>query len=96
MVTRNNLLCVLVLSVIVSLASVSASVYNEQMDNLVKARRSLLANGLGNTPPMGWNSWNYFYCDVTERVIRESADALISTGLDKLGYKYVNIGLSSG
>ncbi|KAL8157746.1 hypothetical protein AgCh_002449 [Apium graveolens] len=61
------------------------------MESLVKARRSLLANGLGNTPPMGWNSWNYFYCDVTEKVIRESADALISTGLDKLGYKYVNI-----
>lgn len=92
MVTRSDLLCTLVLLVITtSLASVSASVYNEKMENLVKARRSLLANGLGNTPPMGWNSWNYFYCDVTEKVIRESADALISTGLDKLGYKYVNI-----
>lgn len=92
MVTRSDLLCILVLLVITtSLTSVSASVYNEKMENLVKARRSLLANGLGNTPPMGWNSWNYFYCDVTEKVIRESADALISTGLDKLGYKYVNI-----
>lgn len=92
MVTRSDLLCILVLLVITtSLTSVSASVYNEKMENLVKARRSLLANGLGNTPPMGWNSWNYFYCDVTEKVIRESADALISTGLDKLGYRYVNI-----
>ncbi|KAL1803541.1 hypothetical protein DCAR_0935230 [Daucus carota subsp. sativus] len=91
MVTRSNLLCILVLMVIVGLESVSASVYNENMESLVKARRSLLNNGLGNTPPMGWNSWNYFYCDVTEKVIRESADALVTTGLDKLGYKYVNI-----
>lgn len=54
MVAKNNLLCILVLLVIISLASVSASVYNEKMENLVKARRSLLANGLGNTPPMGY------------------------------------------
>lgn len=53
--TRIKLLCILVLLVIVTLASsVSASVYNEKMESLVKARRSLLANGLGNTPPMGY------------------------------------------
>ncbi|URE33394.1 alpha-galactosidase [Musa troglodytarum] len=116
-------------------------------------RRNLLANGLGMTPPMGWNTWNHFYCDINETgidylkydncnngdlkpmkrgdmhpalwadklgnswrttmdindsweswntwnhfycninetVIRESADALVSTGLAKLGYRYVNI-----
>lgn len=51
----------------------------------------MLANGLGVTPPMGWNSWNHFHCDIDEKVIRETADALVSTGLAKLGYKYVNI-----
>ncbi|URE30799.1 alpha-galactosidase [Musa troglodytarum] len=54
-------------------------------------RRNLLANGLGMTPPMGWNTWNHFYCNINETVIRESADALVSTGLAKLGYRYVNI-----
>ncbi|CAA7399095.1 unnamed protein product [Spirodela intermedia] len=54
-------------------------------------RRRLLANGLGNTPPMGWNSWNHFHCIINETVIRETADALVSTGLSKLGYHYVNI-----
>ncbi|KAL9229982.1 hypothetical protein vseg_005386 [Gypsophila vaccaria] len=54
-------------------------------------RRFLLSNGIALTPPMGWNSWNHFYCDVTEKVIRETADALVSTGLSKLGYEYVNI-----
>ncbi|CAK9325725.1 unnamed protein product [Citrullus colocynthis] len=54
-------------------------------------RRNLLANGLGVTPPMGWNSWNHFACNINEKMIRETADALVSTGLSKLGYEYVNI-----
>jgi len=55
-------------------------------------RRSMLANGLGSAPPMGWNSWNHFQCGGNgEVVIRETADALVSTGLAALGYKYVNI-----
>ncbi|BAT11444.1 Os10g0492900 [Oryza sativa Japonica Group] len=55
-------------------------------------RRSMLANGLATAPPMGWNSWNHFACDGNgEDVIRETADALVSTGLAAAGYKYVNI-----
>ncbi|XP_047315796.1 alpha-galactosidase 1-like [Impatiens glandulifera] len=54
-------------------------------------RRNLLANGLGLTPPMGWSSWNHFHCNINETIIRETADALVSTGLSDLGYKYVNI-----
>ncbi|XP_057550789.1 alpha-galactosidase 1-like [Amaranthus tricolor] len=54
-------------------------------------RRFLLSNGLGMTPPMGWNSWNHFGCSITEKIVKETADALVSTGLSKLGYKYVNI-----
>ncbi|MCO5567718.1 hypothetical protein L7F22_021412 [Adiantum nelumboides] len=40
---------------------------------------------------MGWNSWNFFGCKISEELIRETADALISTGLADLGYNYVNI-----
>ncbi|CAL9243841.1 unnamed protein product [Arabidopsis halleri] len=54
-------------------------------------RRHLLTNGLGVTPPMGWNSWNHFSCNIDEKMIKETADALVTTGLSKLGYKYVNI-----
>ncbi|KAG8380961.1 hypothetical protein BUALT_Bualt06G0070900 [Buddleja alternifolia] len=50
-----------------------------------------LGNGLANTPQMGWNSWNYFRCDFDEKVIKETVDALVTTGLAKLGYNYVNI-----
>lgn len=54
-------------------------------------RRNLLANRLAITPPMGWNSWNHFHCMIDENMIKQTADALVSTGLAKLGYKYVNI-----
>ncbi|KAL1556482.1 Alpha-galactosidase 1 [Salvia divinorum] len=54
-------------------------------------RRNLLANGLAATPPMGWNSWNHFSCFIDEKMIRETADALVSTGLANFGYKFVNI-----
>ncbi|KAI7758188.1 hypothetical protein M8C21_006517, partial [Ambrosia artemisiifolia] len=47
-----------------------------------------LSNGLAQTPQMGWNSWNYFACNINETLIKETADALISTGLADLGYNY--------
>ncbi|XP_062189714.1 alpha-galactosidase 3 isoform X2 [Phragmites australis] len=50
-----------------------------------------LNNGLALTPQMGWNSWNFFACNINETLIGETADALISTGLADLGYNHVNI-----
>lgn len=50
-----------------------------------------LDNGLAKTPPMGWNSWNKFGCNVSEELIRSVADAMISTGLKDAGYQYVVI-----
>ncbi|MBN1951020.1 MAG: glycoside hydrolase family 27 protein [Bacteroidales bacterium] len=46
---------------------------------------------LALTPPMGWNSWNYFACDVSEDLIREAADAMVSSGMKDAGYIYINI-----
>jgi alpha-galactosidase len=46
---------------------------------------------LAQTPPMGWNSWNKFACDVSESLIREMTDAMVSSGLKAAGYQYVNI-----
>jgi alpha-galactosidase len=48
-------------------------------------------NGLAPTPPMGWNSWNRFHCDVNEQVVRASADAMVSSGMRDAGYQYVII-----
>ncbi|KAF2312547.1 hypothetical protein GH714_035032 [Hevea brasiliensis] len=63
----------------------------EEFHSLHDFRRNLLANGLGLTPPMGWNSWNHFHCDIEEQLIRETADAMVSTGLAALGYHYINL-----
>ena len=46
---------------------------------------------LALTPPMGWNSWNKFGCDVNEKMIREIADVMVSSGMKDAGYIYVNI-----
>jgi len=48
-------------------------------------------NGLAKTPPMGWNSWNKFKSGVDDRVVREIADAIVSSGMRDAGYTYVNI-----
>jgi alpha-galactosidase len=48
-------------------------------------------NGMGRTPPMGWNSWNRFGCNINETLIRQTADLLVSTGLADKGYKFLNL-----
>jgi alpha-galactosidase len=47
--------------------------------------------GLAATPPMGWNSWNKFGCDVSDKLIRETADAIVRSGMKDAGYQYVVI-----
>jgi alpha-galactosidase len=47
--------------------------------------------GLALTPPMGWNSWNKFGCNVNEQVVRGAADAMVSSGMKDAGYQYVVI-----
>ncbi|MEV0199805.1 cellulose binding domain-containing protein [Nonomuraea sp. NPDC050691] len=48
-----------------------------------------LENGVARTPPMGWNSWNTFGCDINETLIKQMADTIVSSGLRDLGYEYV-------
>lgn len=50
-----------------------------------------LVAGLALTPPMGWNTWNKFACNISEQLIRESADALVSSGMRDAGYQYLVI-----
>jgi alpha-galactosidase len=47
--------------------------------------------GLALTPPMGWNSWNKFGCNVDENMIKQMADAMVATGMKDAGYTYINI-----
>jgi len=50
-----------------------------------------LDNRLARTPPMGWNSWNHFGCDVSAQLIRETADAMVKGGMRDAGYQYLVI-----
>ena len=50
-----------------------------------------LDNGLARTPQLGWNTWNAFGCAVSDQLIRQTADAMLSSGMSAAGYQYINI-----
>ena len=47
--------------------------------------------GIARTPPMGWNSWNKYHCDVSEELIMRMADAMVNSGMKDVGYEYIVI-----
>lgn len=53
--------------------------------------RIVAGDELALTPPMGWNDWYTHYDRVTGKLMREAADAMISSGMADFGYAYVNI-----
>ena len=40
---------------------------------------------------MGWNRWNKFACNITEKIIIDTIDALDSKGFIRAGYNYINL-----
>ncbi len=74
-------LCLLITSPLVTVSTLAAQ----------NALAPEITTHLAPSPPMGWASWNHFFCDYDERTIREQADALVSTGMRDAGYKYVII-----
>ena len=67
-------------SLIIILVVLSSQIYAQKFQDLAQ------------TPPMGWNSWNYFECDnINEQVIKDMADAMISSGMHDVGYEYIVI-----
>jgi len=46
---------------------------------------------LAQNPPMGWNSWNKFGCNVSEDLIMQMADEMIRSGMQEAGYEYIVI-----
>jgi alpha-galactosidase len=78
---RKLLLCILSLAI----AGSTLAQGNNYVQDYTKYK------GLALTPPMGWNSWNKFACNVDEKMIKEIADAMVSTGMKAAGYTYINI-----
>ena len=42
-------------------------------------------------PPMGWSSWNSFSNAVDSQIIMDQAKAMVTAGMHKAGYQYINI-----
>jgi alpha-galactosidase len=57
----------------------------------VATTKTAHAQAVALTPPMGWNSWNYFAARVDDKGVRAAADQLVATGMKDAGYIYVNI-----
>ena len=53
--------------------------------------RIVVGETLALTPHMGWNSWYVWENHVTDRIMRDAADAIVRSGLVDHGYQYVNI-----
>ena len=46
-------------------------------------------DGLAETPPLGWNSWNTFGTEINEQLVKDIADRFIELGLKDVGYEYI-------
>ena len=68
------------LAVTIVVATIAARGHDQRVDN-----------GLARTPPMGWNSWNKFGCNVSAQLIRGVADAISANGMRDAGYQFVTI-----
>ena len=51
----------------------------------------IVGDDIALTPPMGWNSWNNFAGDINDVNIRQTAKAMVDTGLADFGYSYINL-----
>jgi alpha-galactosidase len=78
----------------------SAEVSDAQPDSLPGTNPADATTGGGDasasgaiaaTPPLGWNSWNTFECNLSEDVIKATADAMVSSGMHAAGFEYVNL-----
>lgn len=56
-----------------------------------RALKLVVGDTLSLTPQMGWNSWYTHYARVTEQVMKEAADLMISSGMADYGYEFVSI-----
>ncbi|MEN8128533.1 MAG: glycoside hydrolase family 27 protein [Planctomycetota bacterium] len=45
----------------------------------------------GQTPLMGWSSWNHFRIHIDETMIRQQADVMVASGMKDAGYQFINI-----
>jgi alpha-galactosidase len=79
------------ISVSLSLAVLALASLTASSQTPAAAKAPLASQQVALTPPMGWNSWNFFAEKVSDKDIRAAADQLVATGMKDAGYVYVNI-----
>ncbi len=62
-----------------------------QQGSSVRSFKIICGDTLALTPPMGWNHWYAHYGRITDMMMRQAADVMISSGMADAGYQYVNI-----
>lgn len=61
------------------------------LTNVVYGNAYVMSDGFtGKLPTLGWNSWNAYYCDITEEHFLTAARVFVDSGLKNVGYNYVN------
>ena len=89
---RNFLLGSLALAVLITGPAVAADLPPRPAPvSLPMPTTAVKYNGMAKTPPMGWNSWNKFRNQVSDKMVREMADGIVKSGMRDAGYIYVNI-----
>lgn len=51
--------------------------------------RIAVGDSIALTPPMGWNDWYTHYDWITDKLMRQAADAMIASGIADFGYQYM-------
>ena len=62
-----------------------------QAGNSFRTLKIVAGDTLALTPPMGWNHWYAHYDQITEKLMRQAADVMVSSGMADAGYAYVDI-----
>ncbi|HEX7847635.1 MAG TPA: glycoside hydrolase family 27 protein, partial [Chitinophagaceae bacterium] len=62
---------------------------NDKTKAAEEANTPVKDDGLAKTPPMGWNSWNVFGKNLNEENVKETADAIVASGLKEVGFEYI-------
>jgi alpha-galactosidase len=74
---------------LLSVGTVAASAENPVKNGNITPVPDSVFNSLAATPPMGWNSWNKFGCNVSAKLLMKMADVMVSSGMKDAGYQYI-------
>src|ERR1039457_3908997 len=76
---------------VLAFASFTASAQTTAATPVATKSHKPAAQIIAPTPPMGWNSWNFFAGKVTDKDVRGADNQIVANGMKDAGYIYVNI-----